>query len=469
VNKLKLPHYLLVSLSLNAIININMIIKTIQKGLLVSMLVVAISMPHAFANDEKVTGITPEIAVSKYRVTFQDVFQDALSKSNEYKALKQEVMSSNELLNKENKFYYPTVTVGTELKEFFGSPTPEPERIGALQLNLNAKLYGTGVHNRISAAQKNLDSGEYSLKQTELDIYYVVLKYLTKIERTRFYEIESNKLRAELENYYKKQLIASEEGVSSQSNAMEVELNKVRFEEAVFGVVSNVDKYFKELREEIGYRINDDFNQDLTGIDYSTIAKILDQDMMLFDINDMISWNNGLLAELQLIEASKQSAEAQRERFSITLSNENDLTTYGGIDNNLEGNTDKSFIAVNFEYDLFNEQQASSKRSSIHLYLAEKERYFLKLEKFKAQFESLAFKYKTLKRQREANIAQLTLNRKLIENQKREILIDKITYLDVVESMSAFNNAQISLMNLEMNLYDVIYQMMTMKSDKIFD
>lgn len=404
-----------------------------------------------------------------YEISFSEVFQDALSQSNEYKALRQEILSSDDLVKVERRYFYPSLTLGSEFKMLYGKPDPTPDSLGELKLSLKAKIYGSGVSERIDAAEEFLDSGHLKLRQAELDIYYVVLKFLTKIERTRHYKIQADKLRIEFESYYHKQLNATKEGVSSQSNAMEVELNKVRFDEAVFGVVSNIDKYFKQLKEEIGYKISDGVDKNNIGINYRELLAILDRPIGDINVNDLIYLNKGMMSELKIVEASKLNAQSQRERLTVTLSNEYYNTLYGkDNDNDLRGNTDKSFVSIKIEYDIFNEQAALNKSSNMHVYLAEKDRYFKNTEQFKARIEALILKYETLLQQRNATIKQLSLNRDLIENQKREILIDKITYLDIAESMSAFNKAQIGLMNLELNLFDVIYQIMTMKSEPIF-
>lgn len=403
-----------------------------------------------------------------YDVKFEDVVKEALKVSYDFKALVHELKSSEILQDKEKKYYYPTATLSTEMNEYYGSPEPDPDSTGEGILTISAKLWGTGVSDRIGASDKNRLSGVMNLKSKELGIYYTVLKYLTKIEMTRHFKQETNTIRVELEEYYQKQLNATKLGVSTQSDAMEIELTKSRFEEKVFAVVSNISKYFRDLRIETSLQFGSEKETDRIGIDYNRLINILEQGVSDFESEKMIAKNYDLRSSDYVLGATRLSAMAQRERFKVELINESHLAAYGGNDSFETGDTDDSYVGLVLTYDLFNHSLAADQKSSIALYRAEKERYDNDILKFMGRLDAKVEDYKNTAVKRNNLIEQLRISRELIENQKNEIFTDNVTYQDIADSLSSLNQSQISLLNMELTLYDLLFEIMELKSEKIY-
>ncbi|WP_185067014.1 TolC family protein [Vibrio ponticus] len=406
--------------------------------------------------------------VRPYDLGFIEILEQALAVSHEYKALQFELESSEILQDKEEKFYYPSATLSSELKEYYGDPRPDPDGTGEGIFKLSTKVWGSSVGERIDASENNRLSGEMNLKSKELEIYYTVLRYLTRIELTRHFERQSDLIRTELESFYKKQLNATKEGVSTQSDAMEVELTKSRFEEQVFAVVSNIDKYFRDLRVETGVVFDSKEQTEKIGLDYNKVLSVLDADVTQFESDTLIQDNYSLRSTDYLVKAALKSAKAQRERVKVDLVNETRVALYGGEDSFLPGDTNESYVGVTVTVDLYNHATAADQEASVKLFKAQKERYDNDVQKLLAKIEAMTLDYENTLAKRDNLVEQLRINRELIENQKNEIFTDKVTYLDIAESISSLNQSEIALLNMELNLYDQLYSLMELKSQKIY-
>ncbi|WP_114764654.1 TolC family protein [Vibrio rhodolitus] len=419
-------------------------------------------------SSNNVVDSSSQTPLANYDLGFREVLNQALDISYEYKALNYELRSTEILKDKEESYFYPTATLSSEQKEYYGEPRPDPDSTGKAILTLRAKVWGSSTDDRIDASENNRLSGEMNLKGKELEIYYVVLKYLTKVELTREFKRQTDEIRVELENFYQKQLNATEAGVSTQSDAMEVELTKSRFEEQVFAVVSNIDRYFRDLRIETGLELGSQEQTQRIGIDYNKLVSVLDINVTKFDSHALIRDNYGLRSTEYLLKATLQSAKAQRERLKIDLVNETHVALYGGNDQYEWGDTDDSYFGLNVTYDLYNHGIGADQESALELYKAEKERYDMGVQKFLAQLDATALDYENTMAKRNNLIEQLRINRELIENQKNEIYTDKVTYLDIAESISSLNQSEIALLNMELSLYDQLYELMELKSQKIY-
>jgi len=408
------------------------------------------------------------VSASDYAVTFHDILDQALRISHEYKALISENNSSEMLFEKESEYYLPTVYISSDLKEYYGSTAADEDSSGEVVLNVTSKLWGSSVSDRIDASENNVNSAKMNIKNKELDIYYTVLKYLTKVELTRHFEQESKQTKDELDHFYRKQLNATREGVSTQSDSMEVKLSKSKFDEKVFAVKSKIDQYFRELRIKTGLKIDAENKKSSVGLDYHKLISKLELEVADFDSYRLVNHNYGLLSSYYVMEAARQMANAQRERFNVSVVNETHLAIYGGDNAYKSGDMDDSYIGLSFNYDIYNKAVEQDKNSALQLYIAEKERYEEKVDSFLAQLDAKSADYKNTLIQRNKLREQLRINRSLIENQKNEIYTDKITYLDIVESLSSLNQSKIDLLNIELTLYDYLYALMALKSERIY-
>ncbi|WED20669.1 TolC family protein [Vibrio sp. JC009] len=420
----------------------------------------------------------PEEAVSEpvlltpkdgYLLNFDDVFELALSSSKEYHALGKEVDSKTILKDKEEKYYYPTATMNSETTKYYGSPTPDATETQKFILKLNSKLYGSAVKDKIAASQQSLDAGNISLEAQEISIYYTVLKYLTKVELTRQYEKTAEEFRKEIEIYYLKQVNSTNEGVSTQTDAMEAKLSVAEFDDSVYSVVSNIEQYFKKLSEETGIDLGTDENisMDKIGVNYQRLEPYLAMDVPEITPKELIATNSELRKIQKNLKSSLYNAQATRERFTVELTSENYLMTNGDTNSHSWGDTDESYIQLNLELDLFNQGTQADQDSAYKMYEAEKLRFDKQYKQYMDQFRTNLTNYNQQQIKRQKTADQVDILAGLIENQKEEIYTDQVTYKDIVDSIKKLNNAKQTLLEIDLNLFDTLYELETLKSQKL--
>ncbi|MDV7105618.1 hypothetical protein R3X26_14520 [Vibrio sp. TH_r3] len=406
---------------------------------------------------------------SNYLMDFDAVFKLALDSSKEYHALTRELESKFILKDKEDKYYYPEATLNSETTEYWGNPTPEAEETQDFILTINSKLYGSAVKDKIAASQMAVDASNISLTAQEISVYYIVLKYLTKIEFTRQYQQFAEALREEIEVYYLKQVNSTNEGVSTQTDAMEAKLSVAEFDDSVYSVVSNIDQYFKQLIEETGIdaELTEESMQNNVGVNYKRLQPLLGREIRELTAEELIANNADLQKTQKTLQSSLHSARSARERFVVEFSSESHFLTNGDSGQYDYGDTDESFVQLNVELDLFNHNLQSDQDSAFKMYEAEKLRFDKQFKQSMDQYKTSLTNYnqQVIKRQKTAD--QIDILLQLIENQKNEVFTDEVTYTDIVESISKLNTAKQTLLNIDLALFDIIYELETIKSNKV--
>lgn len=404
-----------------------------------------------------------------YLVKFDDVFELALDSSKEYQALTREVESKTILKDKEEKYYYPRASINSETTKFYGTPVPSPDETQDFIFKLDSKIYGSAVSDKIAASREILEAGNISLRAQEINVYYTVLRYLTKIELTRKYEKIAEQYRKEIEKYYLKQVNSTKEGVSTQTDTMEARLSVAEFDDSVFSVVSNIEQYFKQLTEETGIdlRLYEKGGVDDIGIDYKRLQPLLATNINEISPKELIATNADLQRAQRTMKSSLYSAQAARERFVVEITSENHFVTTGDIEGNDYGDTDQSYIRLNVEIDLFNHGTQADKESAIKMYQAERLRFDQQYKQSMDAFRTALTNYNQQKTKRQKTADQVDILAQLIENQKEEIFTDQITYKDIVDSIAKLNRANQTLLEIDLNLYDTLYEIGKLKSEKI--
>lgn len=410
-----------------------------------------------------------ETNTSGYLLNFDAVFELALSHSKEYLALGKEVDSKTILKEKEEKYFYPKAYLSSETTKYYGTPVPDSTLNHDYILKLDSKLYGSAIEDKIAASKSSLDAGIISLEAQEISVYYTVLKYLTKIELTREYEKAAEQYRKEIEIYYLRQVNSSNQGVSTQTDAMEAKLAVAEFDESVYSVVSNIEQYFRKLSEETGIDLELDAGnaQEKIGVDYSRLEPLLGVEIRNITAKELLESNADLRRTQKTLKSTLHSAKSTRERFTVELTSESHLLMEGDSGESTGGDTDESYVQLNMELDLYDHATQSDKDSAVKMYEAEKLRFDKQFKQAMDQFKTNLTNYNQQKTKRQKTADQVDILAELIENQKEEIYTDQVTYKDIVESISKLNNAKKTLLDIELNLFDTLYDLKTLKSEKI--
>lgn len=404
-----------------------------------------------------------QIQANTYSVGLDTVYQSALSVSNEYRALENEALSAGTLTDAAKKYYLPTLSLTGELYKYYGSGTPAPEEASTLKLNVEMKIWGTGVTDKILAANSNLEALQLVVTGEELSVYHTVLRYLAKIERTRVYLADNENIERRLKIYLEKQRTSFMEGASALSSLKEAELEYSRFKDSVTRIRASIDQMFRSLREETNYKTE---TPEEVGISLTMLESLLAQDIASITALDIVKTNIQLRNRNLLLDYQLKTAQSQRERFSISLVNETQFEVLGSDDWNSGDTKTASYFGLEATYDLFNYQNSQSQKLAYYLYDAENERVNLLQVQLAAELNSLQKEFLDTKDKRASLIEQIVLNEDLVSTQENELLIDKLEYVDIVQSMSGLSASYVTLLDYDLSLIDAVVDTMSLQSEK---
>ncbi|MFD1383484.1 TolC family protein [Rhodanobacter aciditrophus] len=411
-----------------------------------------------------ITSASTFATANQYPIGLEQVYQSALSGSNEYRAMQQESLSSEALLDAEQKYYLPKAALIGEWNRYYGEEELDPNTEDTLTLNIDMTLWGSGVSDRKDAARYNHMATDFQMEEMQLSIYQDVLRYLAKIERIRDYLDANEAIGTRLDRYVQRQRVASNAGSAPFSDLREAELEQSRYHDTVSRVRARIDQMFRALREETNYWPEDP-NQ--VGLSDAVLTQLLAEDISAVDIDAITRNNYGLQGRQLQLDAQLSSAQAQRERFRVSLVNETQLEVMG--DDNWDSGDVKSdsFVGIKATYDLFNYQNSKSQQSALYLYEAEKERFDRQMLDMSSRLNALQEEYREIQNNRDSLLGQIALNESLVEAQESELLIDKLDYVDIIKSLASLNQSYVTLLDYDLALTDAVVDTLELSSKRL--
>lgn len=405
----------------------------------------------------------------QYPISVNNLFEQAEQISNEIKSIKSRLESSEYMLKSEKEYYVPKANIANEHKSLYGKPALPTNVTNEVILDISSKLYGSEVSKKINAAEYGLSSNDYLLEQKKLELYYSVLVFLSKIERTRQYEYEASLLRTETVEYLNKLKRAVDSGIAPYSDLRQSELNLVRYDDAVYGAVSAKEKYFDDLERATGIYISDRNN---TGINYQRLRSLIEGRIVDFSETMVLSNNLELKAKSADVERARLAAESQNERLSLSFISQNVTSTLDGNpatagDYRAWDSKNKSYVGLRVDYQLYDAQKSNQQSAAMAAYRDEKYALMDKQQKMRNDVLTLRNTMSSLLAKRENMLEQIRLNRELLETQKKEVVIDKVTFLEMSKNYLLFNQSYLSLLTLDMQIYDTIFEYGKLRAQKL--
>jgi outer membrane protein TolC len=387
-----------------------------------------------------------------YSIGAESIVKEVLEQSKEIRSLNNTLSSKEDLTEVEKKYFYPKADLIVEYNDYYGKLDPVLEDDAELTLSLTSKLYSTISKDKISTADNNRLSAFYKLKDKEFELYSTVMTQLVNIERSRAFLAESEIIREQMNGYISQISNAVYAGISPRSYLRETQLIKVRFDDVVSTVESDIDNYFTQLSLSTGYNVID---KDEIGLE-DVRLNLISSEKIDFDPKMAASNNLNLLSKYHEVEGLKYSAGSQFEKFKVTAFNDTDLGLKSNETNENWDIREDSAVGLRLEYKLFDFQQAKTKSATYKIYLSELELLDNERERILIQVQQLSEKYLKTTRKRNSLIEQLALSKNLIETQEREILVDRIEFIDMVKSLSELIQTRVTLLNNDIQLYDAI-------------
>jgi len=400
----------------------------------------------------------------RYPVELDHIVEKVLEQSFEIQALKERINAAELTLNVEKGYYMPKATIANESKRLYGKPVLPSETTSDAILNISSKLYGSETGKKINAAEMGVLSNGLLLQQKELEFYYKVLNYLAKIERTRYYEYEASLLRREVVQYLERARNAARVGASPSSDMRESELNLARFDDAVLAAVSAKERFFDELKQETGFEV---VNRDEVGIPYQVVRDFIEVRSYEFNDSKILANNLEIRSKTAAAEQTRLSAEAQNEKLTMSFISEAQMSAVEDKIGVQPGEfRNKSYVGLRVDYQLYDFQKSTSQLAALAAYKDEKNTLLDRERKLKAEVLKLKNTLSSLMQKRENLLDQIRLSRELIETQKKEVLLDKVSFSDMSKAFILFNQAYSGLLNLDVQIYDVVFEYAKINAEK---
>lgn len=394
----------------------------------------------------------PSLASANYFIGSTDIVLDVLRNSKEIKSLEKLLLSKKDLVEIEKKYFYPKVDIAVEYNKFYGKIPPPLDADNELTLGIKSKIYSDVSKTKISAADNNRLLALYNLKDKESELYFSVIGQLINIERSRMFLIESDAISEQMNSYISQISTAVSAGISPRSYLRETELIKARFNDVVATVKSDIDSYFTQLSLSTGYEIDE---KNSIGIDDTFIKLILAEDIV-FNSERAVKNNFSLLSKFHEVQGLKDLANSQYEMLKVTAFNDAKVGLKSNATNKSWEVRETSSVGVLFELKIFDFQSAKSKSASYNVFLSQQEIYDNEKKRMLIQIQELSENYATTKRKRISLLEQIQLSERLIETQEKEILIDRIEFIDMVKSLTELVQTHVTLLNNDIQLYDTV-------------
>lgn len=394
------------------------------------------------------------VSYASYEISSSEIINEIISKSREIKSL-QYVLESNKILSEaEKKYYYPKIKITTEYSHFDGQKVdPLLEKDSELIFGVSSLFYSDVTKDRILSADSKIASSFYQLINRKNSLYYTVMEQLVKIERNREFLKESEWIRVRLNDYMSQLENAVEAGIYPKSYLRESQIVKVRFQSVVDTAQSNIDKYFTDLSLKTGYKVLD---KNKIGISPANIFVVMNYSPS-FDSEDAMNRNMRIKIRYHEVESLKYLANTQNERIRFSV--------FSDVSNGLIENSKNQFLdvretstaGVRLEVDLFDIRKEKTKNAFFKNYLAEKEILDEEIEKINVQIQELKNMFETSKNKRENLISQIALGESLLEDQEKEILVDRIQFIDIVKSISEIIQTRVNNLDNDISIIEAVF------------
>ncbi len=404
-----------------------------------------------------------------YAVGLDEVVEEAKTNSRLLESLRKKHRAAEILLDSEKAYFYPKVSLASNLKKHYGDKTANADldKEGDISVKVESKIYGDATNEKIEGARNVERATFYDLKSKENEIYYIVVNALSKIERSRHYIHNANILRQEMMTYLNSLGNAIREGVSPASEFKKAELAIAKFDDAMFAEKSNIERYFYELKvaTEIDFQ-----DPELVGIALSRLESLSDDTLHEFIQQDAIGNNFKILAKQYNVKVLKYAALAQNEDVKLTAINETFVDTIkdpssGAPTWKVHG---ESYIGLRLDMTLFDYQKNRNDEASFLQYLAGTDGLDDEKQKIRSQVELLDTNYESTVLKQENLKEQMGLSRDLVESQKNDLWIDRVTHQDLIETLVSHNLSAVSLLALDIQADTSIYTYWELKSESIF-
>ncbi|EHC0437909.1 TolC family protein [Salmonella enterica] len=349
-----------------------------------------------------------------YAMDYNLFMRDVYKNSDVIKSKLYDLESEKNNASKTDFFYAPKVKLNNSYKNDSAS-----KKYFDNTINVNSLLFDSSISNRFKEKNARLSEFELSVLMEKEKLAKLVIENAISISqyqalnsRAHMLDDSARQLWQQINNRYIN-------GTASQSDLQQADLLVQRIE----GDIRRIEQEIKNFQANIEIGTGLPYPEDSITLN----AKIMDE-IKNININKEELKNNFEYLQLSYqAEETKQNAEQQNSLLSVSLVGEDRRNNHRRIE-------DDSYVGVSVDLNIFDFDKVMNKQQKINQYKSTKARMDQKYKELTGQLKLFELQYNSSEVELKNYLMQLETTKKIIESQRQEYNIAKISYYEMLNT-----------------------------------
>lgn len=349
-----------------------------------------------------------------YAMDYNLFVRDVYKNSDVIKSKLYDLESEKNNASKTDFFYAPKVKLNNSYKNDSAS-----KKYFDNTINVNSLLFDSSISNRFKEKNARLSEFELSVLMEKEKLAKLVIENAISISQYQALNSRAHTLDDSARQLWQQINNRYINGTASQSDLQQADLLVQRIE----GDIRRIEQEIKNFQANIEIGTGLPYPEDSITLN----AKIMDE-IKNININKEELKNNFEYLQLSYqAEETKQNAEQQNSLLSVSLVGEDRRNNHRRIE-------DDSYVGVSVDLNIFDFDKVMNKQQKINQYKSTKARMDQKYKELTGQLKLFELQYNSSEVELKNYLMQLETTKKIIESQRQEYNIAKISYYEMLNT-----------------------------------
>ncbi|ECA5645374.1 TolC family protein, partial [Salmonella enterica subsp. enterica serovar Saintpaul] len=349
-----------------------------------------------------------------YAMDYNLFMRDVYKNSDVIKSKLYDLESEKNNASKTDFFYAPKVKLNNSYKNDSAS-----KKYFDNTINVNSLLFDSSISNRFKEKNARLSEFELSVLMEKEKLAKLVIENAISISQYQALNSRAHTLDDSARQLWQQINNRYINGTASQSDLQQADLLVQRIE----GDIRRIEQEIKNFQANIEIGTGLPYPEDSITLN----AKIMDE-IKNININKEELKNNFEYLQLSYqAEETKQNAEQQNSLLSVSLVGEDRRNNHRRIE-------DDSYVGVSVDLNIFDFDKVMNKQQKINQYKSTKARMDQKYKELTGQLKLFELQYNSSEVELKNYLMQLETTKKIIESQRQEYNIAKISYYEMLNT-----------------------------------
>ncbi|ELQ5897628.1 TolC family protein [Salmonella enterica] len=349
-----------------------------------------------------------------YAMDYNLFMRDVYKNSDVIKSKLYDLESEKNNASKTYFFYAPKVKLNNSYKNDSAS-----KKYFDNTINVNSLLFDSSISNRFKEKNARLSEFELSVLMEKEKLAKLVIENAISISQYQALNSRAHTLDDSARQLWQQINNRYINGTASQSDLQQADLLVQRIE----GDIRRIEQEIKNFQANIEIGTGLPYPEDSITLN----AKIMDE-IKNININKEELKNNFEYLQLSYqAEETKQNAEQQNSLLSVSLVGEDRRNNHSRIE-------DDSYVGVSVDLNIFDFDKVMNKQQKINQYKSTKARMDQKYKELTGQLKLFELQYNSSEVELKNYLMQLETTKKIIESQRQEYNIAKISYYEMLNT-----------------------------------